>query len=50
MLAAYCKEPEDDHTGPHHVGVCVLNGDKNNSEVLINGRHGDLGHQLQTNQ
>lgn len=26
VLPAYGKEPEDNHTGPHHVGVCVLKG------------------------
>lgn len=24
MFATYCKEPEDDHTCAHHVGVCIL--------------------------
>lgn len=26
MLPTYRKESEDDHTGAHHVGICILEG------------------------
>lgn len=26
MLPTYCKEPEDDHTCAHHIGICILEG------------------------
>ncbi len=24
VLPTYCEKPEDNHTGAHHVGVCIL--------------------------
>lgn len=37
MLSADGKEPEDNHTGPHHVGVSVLEEKKTALGVFLNG-------------